>query len=99
MPDLKITFVETELKGRYRGTLDGIDGAAELIIKKVSPSLIIADHTEVPDSMGGHGVARALVGRLISDARAKGQRIVPFCPYVRAFAKKHPEEVADVIQW
>lgn len=99
MSDLKITFAETELKGRYRATLDGIDGAGELIIKKVSPTLIIADHTEVPETMGGRGVGRALVERMIADARAKGQRIVPFCPYVRAFAKKHPEDVADVIQW
>ncbi len=99
MSEVSIKFVETELKGRYRATIEGIDGAGELIIKKVSPTLIIADHTEVPDSMSGHGVARALVDRLIKDARAKGQRIVPFCPYVRAFAKKHEAEVADVFQW
>ena len=99
MPDLKITYAETELKGRYRATLDGLDGAAELIVKKVSPTLIIADHTEVPDTMGGQGVARALVDRLIADARGKGQRIVPFCPYVRAFATKHADDVVDVFQW
>lgn len=99
MPDLKITYAETDLKGRYRATLDGLDGTAELVLKKVSPTLIIADHTEVPETMGGLGVARALVDRLIADAREMGQRIVPFCPYVRAFAKKQADDVADVFQW
>lgn len=96
---ITITFAETEMRGRYRATLEGIDGVAELVILKVTPELIVAFHTEVPDSMGGYGVARALVAQLINDARKKGQRIVPFCPYFKAFAQKHPDDVADVIQW
>ncbi|MCX7564999.1 GNAT family N-acetyltransferase [Sulfitobacter sp. F26169L] len=99
MPDLTIKYVETEFKGRYRATIKGIEGAGELIVKKVTPTLIIADHTEVPETMAGHGVARALVERLIADAREKGQRIVAFCPYVRAYAQKHAAEVSDAFQW
>lgn len=99
MSDLKITYAETELTGRYSARMDGISGTAALIVKKVSPTLVIADHTEVPESMGGRGVARNLVERLISDARANGQRIVPFCPYFRAYAQKHSEDLSDVIQW
>lgn len=99
MTGLNITFTETELRGRYRGALEGIDGVAELVVLKVTPKLIVAFHTEVPNSMSGQGVARVLVEKLIGDARAIAQRIVPFCPYVKAFARKHPEAVADVIQW
>lgn len=99
MANLTITYTETETKGRYMATQAGIAGEAELVTSKVTPTLIIADHTAVPDSMRGLGVARALVDRLIADARAKGQRIVPLCPFVRAHAQKHHEELADVIQW
>ena len=99
MTALKITYTETETKGRYAATQDSIDGDAELTTSKVSPTLIIADHTGVPDSMRGLGVGRALVERLIADARTKDQRIVPLCPFVRAHAQKHREELADVIQW
>ena len=35
----------------------------------------------------------------IRDTRAQGQRILPLCPFVRAHAQKHREELADVIQW
>ncbi len=99
MADLAITFTETETKGRYAATATGIEGEGELTLSKVTPTLIIADHTFVPDTMRGLGVARALAERLIADARAKGQRIVPLCPFVRAHAMKHRAELADVIQW
>jgi len=99
MTDLKITYTETETKGRYAATQDGMEGEAELTTSKVSPTLIIADHTAVPDSMRGRGVGRALADRLIADARSKGQRIVPLCPFVRAHAVRHREKLADVIQW
>ncbi len=99
MANLKITYSKTDTKGRYLATQDGIEGEGDLTTSKVSPTLIIADHTAVPDSMRGLGVARTLVERLIADAREKGQRIVPLCPFVRAHVQKHREELADVIQW
>ncbi len=57
----------------------------------VSPKLIIADHTAVPDSFRGTGAGLALVSRLVADARAEGVRIMPLCPFVNAQRKKHPE--------
>jgi predicted GNAT family acetyltransferase len=45
----------------------------------MSPTTIIADHTGVDDSLRGAGVARALVERLVVDARNDGIRIVPPC--------------------
>ncbi|WP_420006502.1 GNAT family N-acetyltransferase [Arenibacterium sp. LLYu02] len=98
-PKPQITYQDSETKGRYAATLAGVAGEAELTLSKVSDTLIIADHTAVPDSMRGTGVGRALVERLIEDARAKGQRIVPLCPFVRAHATKNREALADVIQW
>lgn len=97
--DLEIHYSESDTKGRYGGTISGVANEAELTISKVSPSLIIADHTFVPEELRGHGLAQALAARLIADSRAKGQRIVPLCPFVRAYAEKHREELADVIQW
>ena len=96
---IKIDYSESDTKGRYAAAVPGQAGDAELTLSKVSPSLIIADHTFVPDALRGRGLAQALAARLIADARSKGQRIVPLCPFVRAYAEKHREELADVIQW
>ena len=97
MADVKITREDTPTKGRYVATLDGIDGEGELTFSKVNPQLIIADHTGVPDAFRGKGVARALVQRLVDDARALGVKIIPLCPYVNAERRKHPDW-ADVFQ-
>lgn len=99
MPALSITRTDSTSKARYEARVPGIEGVGELTLSKVSGTLIIADHTSVPDSLRGHGVASALVERLIADAREAGQRIVPLCPYVRARAQKHRAAWADVIQW
>lgn len=97
--DLKITYSESDTKGRYGASVAGVLSEAGLTISKVSPTLIIADHTYVPDELRGRGLAQALAGQLVADARAKGQRIVPLCPFVRAYAEKHRKDLSDVIQW
>ena len=48
-------------------------------------------HTEVPPSLEGHGVAGALVKYALEDARRRGERVIPLCPYVQAYLKRHPE--------
>lgn len=96
-PNVAITYEDLGNKGRYAARIEGIAEEGELTISKVTDTLIIADHTLVPDSMRGTGAGSALVNRLIADAREKGQRIVPLCPFVRAQSLRHPEW-ADVIQ-
>lgn len=96
---IQISYSESDTKGRYGATVEGSVSEAELTTSKVTPSLIIADHTFVPDEFRGLGVAKALAERLIQDARDNGQRIVPLCPFVRAYASKRREELGDVIQW
>ncbi|WP_138444906.1 GNAT family N-acetyltransferase [Sinomonas susongensis] len=49
------------------------------------------DHTEVDEGYSGLGLASRLVGFALDDVRAKGARIRPYCPYVRAFLRRHPE--------
>ncbi len=94
---LDITREDTPTKGRYVGRVAGREGEAELTFSKASPTLIIADHTSVPDSMRGTGAGKALAERLVADARAGGYRIIPLCPFVRSQYERHPEW-ADVMQ-
>lgn len=99
MTDPVITYTETETKGRYAARIEGVAGEGEMTMSRLSAALIIVDHTSVPDSMRGMGVGTALAERVIADARAAGQHIVPLCPFLRAYTLRHREELADVIQW
>jgi hypothetical protein len=84
-----ITREEGPTKGRYVLRLNGDE--AKLTWSVVSPTQIIADHTEVPDVMRGTGAGRRLVERLVADARAAGVTVIALCPFVKAQAQRHPE--------
>ena len=51
----------------------------------------IAEHTLVPQAIGGRGVAAKRVEALVAAAREQGFRIVPACSYVEVAFRRHPE--------
>jgi predicted GNAT family acetyltransferase len=75
--------------GRWVASLDG--HAAEMTYSRASASLIIIDHTEVPDALRGRGVGAVLVRRAVEDARREGFRILPLCPFAKSQFERHPE--------
>jgi predicted GNAT family acetyltransferase len=91
MNTIAITKEDDGRHGRYWARVEGIDAEAELTFTHRGPGLISADHTGVPEALGGIGAAAALVDYLIADARSSGFRIIPICPYVRSRYAKHPE--------
>ena len=89
MADFTITREINGPHGRYM--IRQGDAEAELTYSITTPELVIADHTEVPDSFRGTGAGLAMVTQLVADARAEGFKIMPLCPFVNATRKKHPE--------
>ena len=89
MSDHIVTREQGETKGRFVIRKDGDE--AELTYSITTPTLIIADHTGVPESFRGTGAGLALVEALVAAARADGFKVVPLCPFVNATRKKHPE--------
>ena len=89
MADFEIRREVEGSKGRYVIRRGGEE--AELTYSIASPSLVIADHTGVPDSFRGTGAGAALVARIVEDARTEGFRIMPLCPFVNAQRKRHPD--------
>ena len=91
--DLTVTREEGLQGGRYVARAPGVEGEAELTYTKLGTGLVSADHTEVPPSMEGQGVGKALLDALLHDARKLDFRIEPRCAYVRAQYAKHPDWV------
>ena len=52
---------------------------------------IIFTHTEVPPALEGNGLASMLAKAGLEFAKAEGLNVVPLCPYVAGYIKKHPE--------
>jgi predicted GNAT family acetyltransferase len=53
-------------------------------------------HTEVPRELEGRGVASMLVKAALDDARTQHLAVVPFCPFVAGYIRRHPEYKALV---
>ncbi|UXN75971.1 N-acetyltransferase (plasmid) [Devosia sp. A8/3-2] len=82
-------------KGRYRLVIDGVE--AEMTYSRISPELIILDHTGVPEALRGRKVGERPVRLAVEDARRDGVAILPICPFAKAQINRHPEW-QDVLQ-
>jgi predicted GNAT family acetyltransferase len=58
---------------------------------RLRPALIAFVHTEVEPRFEGRGLAGKLIAAALDDARAKGLAVLPFCPFVNAYIKRHGE--------
>ncbi len=69
-----------------------VDGHLALAAYRLRPGRITFTHTEVPEAIGGRGVATRLVKAALAGARAQGLKVVPACPFVKHYIDTHPEE-------
>jgi hypothetical protein len=77
--------------------VDGLE--AELRYRQRADRLVLI-HTEVPDPIGGRGLAGKLVRAALAKARAEHLTIVPWCDYARRWLLDHPGESEGVsIDW
>ena len=56
-----------------------------------SGNTIFFIHTDVPRVLEGKGVASRLVKTALDDARLQHLAVVPFCPFVASFIRRHPD--------
>lgn len=98
MADISISLEEKGAKGRYVAHVAGEADVGEMTFSRLSEKLIIVDHTGVPDSLRGMGVGQALAQHVVAEARAKGFKIVPLCPFLRGQFERHHPEWADVMR-
>ena len=48
-------------------------------------------HTEAEPELLGTGAAAAVVEKTLQYIKENGKKLFPFCPYIFAYIKKHPE--------
>ena len=54
-------------------------------------NVITFEHTDVPKELGGKGVGSKLVQGALDQVRTAGLKVIPQCPFVKAFIDKHPD--------
>jgi uncharacterized protein len=69
---------------------------AGLIEYQSEPGMVFLVHTEVDPAFEGQGLGERLVAGALEDIRARGLKLVPLCPFVRAYLRRHPDQ-ADLV--
>ena len=55
---------------------------------------VVMPHTVVPGPLEGRGIASRLARAALEWAGQENLRVVPLCPFVRAYIQRHPEYAA-----
>ena len=80
---------------RYEIRLDG--RTAGFTVYKSKLNLIAFLHTEIDPSLEGRGLGSRLIGSALEDVRERGLEVLPFCPFVNEFIRRHREEYVGLL--
>ncbi len=77
---------------RYEATLGDDPALTALLDYSLGQGWIELLHTEVLEGYEGQGLGSRLVAAVLDDARQRGLRVVPKCPFVVRWLERHPEQ-------
>jgi predicted GNAT family acetyltransferase len=74
---------------RYEIRVDGkVAGFAEY---RLRPGKIVFVHTVIGEEFEGKGLGGVLVHNALDAAREAGLTVIPLCPFVAGYIRRHPE--------
>lgn len=85
------TIVVRDAPGRSRYEAEGDGALAGIAVYSLEGDRLTLEHTEVMPEAEGRGVGGALARAALDDARARGLGVVPRCPFMAAYIRRHPE--------
>lgn len=77
-----------ETARRYSAVIDGVE--AYLTYERPRAGHRHITHTIVPDQLGGKGLGKRLVTRIMEDSLAAGETVSSSCWFATALIDKHP---------
>ena len=81
-------LIDNEEARQYEYHIDNVVPRIEYI---KSGEKIFLSHTEVPQQLEGQGIGSAIIKAALEDIERKELTLIPLCPFVAAYIKRHPE--------
>ena len=69
-----------------------VDGRLAVAAYQREAGRITFTHTVVPPQLEGRGIGSRLIMAALEQARTERLKVVPQCPFVRAYIERHAEE-------
>lgn len=95
-PDETIEVVHQPEQRRFAITVNGELAGFTEYREREGGQVLDYVHTEIDPAFGGRGLGGRLVAEAMERTRDLGRAIIPHCPFVAAWLKKHPEFSGDV---
>lgn len=86
---MTVTVTDAPELGRYEAHVDG--KLAGFVTYRRNGDVVVFIHTEVDAEHEGQGVAGTIAREVLDDVRRRGLRARLLCPYLSAWASRHPE--------
>lgn len=83
-----IPLVNNEAAHRFELTIEGHTGLIEYSQEGNKVYLL---HTEIPEALEGKGAGGALVEKTLQYIESHDQQLIPYCPFVITWLKRHPQ--------
>jgi predicted GNAT family acetyltransferase len=74
-----------------------VAGHLAIIQYRLEGPNIVFIHTEVPAALEGKGVGSALVRTALESARERQLGVIPLCPFVASYIRRHQKEYLDLV--
>jgi uncharacterized protein len=87
----EIVVSDAPERKRFEVTVDG--ELAGFLVYRAREGLLALIHTEVEDAYEGRGLGGRLARFALDRAREQGVAVLPFCPFVNEWIKRHREYV------
>ena len=92
---MSTTVQDNPQESRYDLLVDGrLAGFARY---RLAGERITMYHTEVEPEFEGRGLADELAHVALDDVRRRGLVLVPLCPFVAAYIRRHPDDYLDLV--
>lgn len=90
------TIVRNDAEGQYEIWVGGTRAGIAAFHTEAAGTAF--SHTVVDDEFAGQGLGSALARGALDDTVARGETIVPYCPFIVAYLRRH-HDYDDAVQW
>jgi predicted GNAT family acetyltransferase len=90
----EVAILDNPERRRFEARVD--DELAGVLTYTREDGVAVFPHTKVAERFEGRGIGGMLAKAALDDARERGLKVDPACPFVEAYVRKNPE-YADLV--